>query len=420
MCLGSLTLSVAGLASWSNLFKIANYPKPISLAMSRIYQRPKLALDIGTQLLSPGVLDLGLRSGLFLSGPRRTGKTTFLLQDLIPVLENAGALVVYVDLWSDVSADPSALIYAALRSALKDQQTTTRDLRSRLQKRRSLEVGAVGFTFGFQIADLGTPTGATIAQVAKEIIDQAKTDLVFIVDEVQQILTSDAGLALMQAFKAARDAVNARLNTPGHFIFIGTGSHRAQLVGMTVHGKNAFEGATSVDYPTLDEDYVQHVLQTLQQEGIKVLPSLPVASQSFALLGRRPEELLRALRTLQQYKPQEADKYLPVIAATLKEVAADIEIKKIEELGVLAGAVFHRVAQAEEGSSGLFSTAALGAYSGELGREVTADQVQRIAQLLQDHNIIVRKGYGLYAVTDPFIQQNWHARIVALAPAIHQ
>ncbi|WP_291088542.1 hypothetical protein [Hydrogenophaga sp.] len=43
------------------------------------------------------------------------------------------------------------------------------------------------------------------------------------------------------------------------------------------------------------------MLQTLQQEGIKVIPSLPVASQSFALFGRRPKELLRALRTLQQY-----------------------------------------------------------------------------------------------------------------------
>lgn len=80
---------------------------------------------------------------------------------------------------------------------------------------------------------------------------------------------------------------------------------------------------------------------------------------------------------------------------------------------------FHRVSQAVEGASGLFSAAALGAYSGAVGSEITADQVQRIAQLLQDYNIIVRKGYGRYAVTDPFIQQNWCKRIAVLAPAIH-
>lgn len=388
--------------------------------MSIIYHRPDLAHHMAMQLLSPGVLDQGLRSGLFLSGLRRTGKTTFLRQDLIPALENAGALVVYVDLWSDVSADPSTLIHAALRSALKELKSTRGELASRLKKLKALEVGAAGFTFGFEIADIGTPAGATLAQVAKEVIDQAKTDLVFIVDEVQHMLTSDSGIALMQAFKAARDAVNARPNTPGHFIFIGTGSHRAQVVGMTVQGKNAFEGAASVDYPTLGEDYVEYLLQTLQQEGVKVIPSLPVASHSFTLLGRRPEELLRALRISQQYQPHEADQYLPVIAATLKEAAADIEIKKIEELGVLAGAVFGRVAHAQEDASGLFSAAALGDYSSEVGREVTADQVQRIAQVLQDYNIIFRKGYGLYAVTDPFVQQSWRERIPALAPAMPQ
>ena len=64
--------------------------------MPDIYRRPELAAQMTRQLLRPGVLDEGLRSGLFLSGLRRTGKTTFLLNDLIPALEEAGALVIYV------------------------------------------------------------------------------------------------------------------------------------------------------------------------------------------------------------------------------------------------------------------------------------------------------------------------------------
>jgi hypothetical protein len=123
---------------------------------------------------------------------------------------------------------------------------------------------------------------------------------------------------------------------------------------------------------------------------------------------------------LQKYQPQDADLYLPVIAATLKEAAADIEIKKIEELGDLACAVFGRVAHAEVEASGLFSAQALADYSGAVGREVTADQVQRIAQLLQDYNLIFRKGYGLYAVTDPFVQQSWRERVPATDPASSQ
>ena len=386
--------------------------------MSHTYHRPEIARDIATQLLSPGVLDQGLRSGLFLYGPRRTGKTTFLRQDLIPALDSAGALVVCVDLWSDVSANPATLIHEALRTALKGLQSTTGNLLSRPPWLNSQAVGSTGLSFSFEIADLGTATEASLAQVAKEIVDQTKTDLVFIVDEVQHILTSDGGLALMQAFKAARDAVNACPNTPGHFIFIGAGSHRTQVVDMTVGHTSAFLGATSVELPKLGNDYVQFVLQTLQREGVKVIPSLSVASQSFSLLGRRPEELQRALRILQQYQPQETDRYLPVIAATLKEVAADIEIKRIDEMGVLAGAVSSYVAQAEEGAIGIFSLAALDSYAGAVGREVTADQVQRIAHLLQYEDIIVRNGYGRYAITDPYLQHIWRKRIATLPPAI--
>jgi len=55
--------------------------------MSHLYLRPQLAAEMAKQLLNPGILDEGLRSGLFLSGMRRTGKTTFLLNDLIPALE---------------------------------------------------------------------------------------------------------------------------------------------------------------------------------------------------------------------------------------------------------------------------------------------------------------------------------------------
>jgi len=69
--------------------------------MAHVYPRPELAERMAQQLLNPGPLDEGLRSGLFLTGSRRTGKTTFLVNDLIPALEAAGAVVIYVDLWSD-------------------------------------------------------------------------------------------------------------------------------------------------------------------------------------------------------------------------------------------------------------------------------------------------------------------------------
>ena len=42
------------------------------------FKRSKLAQSMAEQLMKPSFLDQSLRSGLFLSGQRRVGKTTFL------------------------------------------------------------------------------------------------------------------------------------------------------------------------------------------------------------------------------------------------------------------------------------------------------------------------------------------------------
>ncbi|SIQ57047.1 AAA family ATPase [Pseudacidovorax sp. RU35E] len=375
-----------------------------------LFHRTALADQMARQLLRPGLLDQGLRSGLFLSGLRRTGKTTFLRQDLIPALEALGAIVIYVDLWTDTRANPATLIHAAIQRALAELQTPASGVLARLKRLKGLDVGAAGFKFGFQLNEVGAKGGVTLADALTEVVDKARTDVVLIVDEVQQALAGEDGAQMLLAIKAARDAINPRPATPGHFIFIGTGSHRAQVVGMTLQGRHAFAGATSVDYPTLDGDYVAHVLDAIALEGARVQPSLAVAIEAFDTLGRRPEELIRALRQLQQADPAEADRFLPVIAATLRTAAADVELRKVEDLGTLAGAVFDRVAQAEGDATGLFGAQALADYTAQLGRDVTADQVQRVADELRDANLIIRKGHGVYAVTDPFVQAAWRER----------
>ncbi len=79
------------------------------------FHRAALADEMAQQLLNPSYLDTSLRSGLFLSGPRRVGKTTFLARDLIPALENRGAVVIYVDLWSQPQTNPADLVHNAIR-----------------------------------------------------------------------------------------------------------------------------------------------------------------------------------------------------------------------------------------------------------------------------------------------------------------
>lgn len=380
--------------------------------MTNIYRRPQLAEQMARQLLNPSVLDEGLRSGLFLSGLRRTGKTTFLQNDLIPALENGGAIVIYVDLWSDTQRSPAALILEAVKKALKDLETAPASATKKLRRLTGADVAAFGFKFGFKLDSLGEPGGATLAQALKEVVDQAKTDLVLIVDEVQHAITSDEGNQLLFALKAAREAINLRPDTPGYFLFVGTGSHRALVSELTARRNQAFAGATSVAYPVLDQDYVANLLDRLAGEGFSSLPSFDVAVKAFQALGNRPEEMIKALRQLHFHLPAGAnpDEHLPVIANTLRSAAADIEIMKLEQLGGVPTAVFDRIASTDGDARGLFSGEAAASYSKAVGREVKVEEVQPVINELLATNLIMRKGHGIYGVTDPFVQEIWRER----------
>ena len=47
-----------------------------------VFRRPDLASSIADGLVGAGIQDF--TSGLFLAAPRRTGKSTFLREDLVP------------------------------------------------------------------------------------------------------------------------------------------------------------------------------------------------------------------------------------------------------------------------------------------------------------------------------------------------
>lgn len=141
--------------------------------MDKIFHRTVLAQQMAQQLLHPGVFDEGLRSGLFISGARRTGKTTFLQADLVPALEDAGALVIYVDLWSNMQANPAALVHGAIRKALGDLQSPASTMASRLKNLSSAETAVAGFKFGFKVESVGTDGRPTLAEAFTQVVDQA-------------------------------------------------------------------------------------------------------------------------------------------------------------------------------------------------------------------------------------------------------
>lgn len=376
------------------------------------FRRTALAEQMAQQLLRPSFLDTSLRSGLFLSGQRRVGKTTFLATDLIPALEALGAIVVYVDLWSQPQANPADLVHEAIRKTLKELQIPGSGILKRLKEVTNLEAGAAGFKFGFKLADVGKDNGVSLAQAFQELIDQARTDVVLIVDEVQHALGSADGDHLLHALKAARDAINTRPGTPGHFLFIGTGSHRARVQELTLKGNQAFNGAVTNEFPVLGRDFIDYVLAQVGPQLGAMLPSAEVTEAAFRSMGSRPEELMKALNVLRSLPPDALpDAHLPTIAQSFGAAAADVELQKVEAMGPLAEAVFSRICSIGGDVKGVFTGEALKAYAAQIGREVTAQEVQGIIGTMTSANLLMRVKHGHYGVTDPFVEKAWMNRL---------
>lgn len=383
------------------------------MAADPFYHRPRYATDLAQQMLHPTALQLQVRSGIFLSGIRRIGKTTFLRQDLIPALEAMGALVIYVDLWTDRSKNPASLVHEAVGATLFALSSPGSKLLERFKK---IQVGAAGFTFGFQVADVGKPGGASLADVFTELIDKVKNPVVLILDEVQHALGTDEGNNLLFALKAARDAVNTRPDTPAHFLFLGTGSHKSMVVDMATRPSQPFAGAVSAEYEPLGEDFVRWKYDQLQALESIQLPSVEVMFEGFKTMGRRPEELQKALVQLQS-QTQAVDQAFPIICMTLATAAAEVEIAAIEGMGTLASAIFDRVVQGKEaGESGLFSAEAITAYSQTIGATVDIPQVQNMIDKMIAANHIHRRGHGVYVITDPFVRLAWQQRGILRLP----
>lgn len=380
------------------------------------FHRTALAQEIAKQLLRPTFLDLSLRSGLFLSGQRRVGKTTFLAGDLIPALQALGAIVIYVDLWSQPQANPAELVHEAIRKSLQALQTPGSAVLAQLKRLSGVDAGAAGFKFGFKLADVGKPGGASLAQAFTELIEQAKTDLVLIVDEVQHALGSADGDSMLHALKAARDAINTRPATPGHFLFVGTGSHRARVQELTLKGNQAFNGAVTHEFPVLGRDFVEHVLAQVRPQLGAMAPSVSVTEEAFKRMGSRPEELMKALNVLRTLPHgADPDEHLPTIAQAFGAAAADIELQKIEGFGPLAQAVFSRICSIGGDVKGVFTAEAMKDYAAQIGRDPTPQEVQGVIGLMTSANLLMRIKHGHYGVTDSFVEKAWGMRLQANA-----
>jgi len=367
--------------------------------VSPIFHRPELAKRLADQILVAGV-GSAAGSGVFLAAPRRTGKSTFVREDLRPTLEADGALVVYADLWANPTADPGMVISNAIRASLASHEGVMLRL-AKSAGMSKLSVGSV--SFDLDRVGLGKDVSLTDALVA--LSDETGRMIVLIIDEAQHAITTDAGIAALFALKAARDELNSSQH---HGLrIVCTGSNRDKLAMLRNSKDQAFFGAPLVNFPLLGRDYIDWFCHE-----VKLPFSLDPAQvwPLFVEAGYRPELLGSA-----------ADQFrfdLEVDAATVPQQFADEVRRLAEELNEVQRGVIHsltpiqsavlRVMAAADQHYAPFEATTLEKYrkamqlSGQPPEDVKVDVpgVQQALIALQDKKLIWRAARGVYAVEE--------------------
>jgi len=255
-----------------------------------VFRRPGLAQGIADGLTGSGIQDY--TSGLFLAAPRRTGKSTFLREDLIPECEARGWLAVYVDLWANKEKDPADLIAAAIAGALVPYEKGIRKLA------KSMGIDKLNFlrTLTWDFSKPQLPEGATLTQALELLHSAAAKPVVLVIDEAQHALTTDAGVNAMFSLKAARDELNqGRGGEEGGLRLVFTGSNRDKLAHLVLGRNQPFYGSSITPFPLLGKEftraYTAHLNTHLAQTNQFISQDI---DEVFELVGRRPE-MLRAI-----------------------------------------------------------------------------------------------------------------------------
>ncbi len=330
----------------------------------------------------------------------------------MPTLEAAGVIAVYVDLWTDRSRDPAELISAAIGDAMNKHASIGQRTGALAKgiKKLSAKVDAFGFKFdfGFERDSIGKPGGTTLAQAFQALHAKTKKQIVFIIDEAQHALTTEAGSNALFALKAARDALNLTAEQP-QLAILATGSLRGKLIDLTTRKSQAFYGAVVQEFPTLGADYLQHLVNIKLGHRLppELLPGPQFLLTAFGLVGQRPEEMEKVIERAVTHPQQDLGLAMQIVAKTRRgELFAELR-HQLSRLPALQRAVLRLMFEHAEDFEP-FTKASLAVYERLTEGPVSTSRVQRALDALVKEGLIWRSDRGAYAVDDQMVSEYFY------------
>lgn len=359
------------------------------------FRRTSQATAYCDALFGKGIVDA--KSGLFLAGPRRVGKTTFLIEDLIPEAKTRQWTTVYVDLWADKRCDPAILITESIKTSIAASKSKIRKLIKKIPVNKINVLKTVELDF----SKPGLPNNITLTDLLNHLVHLQKKPVLLVIDEAQHALTTDHGVNAMFAIKSARDQINTSFEAP-NLMLVLTGSNRDKLAQLVIKKDQPFFGSQITTFPLLQKDFTNfltdHINQALSSHNQFSKKSM---WEAFQLTGHRPEVLLQLVGKVAIH--QDAKSFSDLLAQDASlwhtQIWDEYEHDFIS-LTPLQKAILSLLIQAEKPWSP-FSETSMQYYKNACGMQtLSISTVQTAIQSLREQEFIWQSSRGSYALED--------------------
>ena len=364
----------------------------------RYFSREDLAVQLAKDLRGDNVFS-DAPNGLFLSAPRRTGKSMFLQMDLKPTLESLRTIVIYVDLWADVGRDPGFLIAEAIQKETQKHLGVV----AKTAKSAGLKKISIAGAFEIDTSRIGTSDGTTLYDSLYGLRKLTGIPIALIIDEAQHALTSEAGESAMAALKSARD----QMNKPGdiNLMLIMSGSDRDKLLRLVNTNAAPFFGSQVHSMPLLGKDFVLHIAGLIETKNPDLRPiDIDVLFDTFKRFGCRPQFFMESINTvlspLYEVSGRFEDLLYSESVKRQEEYIAQMESDFLS-LKPLEQAVLWRLLEIKSRFRP-YDSQALKFYREQTGQAVTATKVQNALDSLRVHHppLVWKSVRGEYSVDD--------------------
>lgn len=352
------------------------------------------------------------RSGLFLAAPRRTGKSTFLRQDMVPAILAEDWLPVYIDLWADRQRNPAEMISAGIARELDKVAPLPKRL---LQSMGLQKLSVAGSSL--ETANQTTGSALTIPAALQLLWERTLKPIVLIIDEAQHALTTEEGQNMLFALKAARDQLNQEDGKGTRLMLVMTGSSRDKLSFMVTRKSQAFYGADITHFPLLDDGFVEAFAEDFNRQFADTHQfSLDALKRAFELVGRRPEGFRKVIAEA-VLSGHGADMLNEMVTAgaldTQRHAWAEFG-NLYEQLSIPQKAVLDAIARLTPRYSP-YAADAMEAYQQVIGTAPSASTIQSAIKALQDKDLIWLAARGDYAFEDEAMRQ-WYLQLNPTPP----